>query len=118
MPTPRRTKGDHMLHADVVDSKTKAGVWMGEQDAFKTNQANVVEALKDSTDWVPIEGAIMIVSAQPAGITIIAPNPTLPGMIVLADGGSPQATQVLRAKGEELVRKSMAGLGIAELEAA
>ncbi|MEU9342079.1 hypothetical protein AB0D74_12780 [Streptomyces sp. NPDC048278] len=118
MPTPRRTKGDHLIYADVVDSKSKAGVWMGERDAFQAKQAEIMEALKDNTDWVPVENAIMVVSTEPAGITIIAANPTLPGVIVLADGGSPEASAQLQATGEELVRKLMAERGILEEEAA
>ncbi|MGP9017559.1 hypothetical protein ACT1U9_04005 [Streptomyces sp. BR1] len=46
MPIPRRSKGDHLLHADVVDSKSKAGVWMGEKANFKADQASISEALK------------------------------------------------------------------------
>lgn len=118
MPIPRRSKGDHLLHADVVDSKSKAGVWMGEQANFKADQANISEALKERTDWVDLENAVLVISTDPAGITVIAPNPTLPGMIVLADGGSPLASQILRDKGVELVRTTMAQLGIAEVEAA
>ncbi|GAA3834401.1 hypothetical protein GCM10022403_079040 [Streptomyces coacervatus] len=118
MPTPRRAKNDHLLYADVVDSKQKAGVWMGERDAFQTKQAEILEAVKDQADWVPVENAIMVVSTEPAGITFIAPNPTLPGVIVLADGGSPEASAQLQAAGEELVRKVMAERGIVEEEAA
>lgn len=60
----------------------------------------------------------MVVSSEPAGITVIAANPTLPGVIVLADGGSPEASAQLQAVGEELVRKVMAERGIVEEEAA
>lgn len=118
MPTPRRPKNDHLIYADVVDSKSKAGVWMGERDAFQAKQQQILETLKDRSDWVPVDNAIMVVSTEPAGITVIAPNPTLPGMIVLADGGSPEATSQLQAAGEELVRTAMSDLGIVEEEAA
>ncbi|MCZ0990401.1 hypothetical protein [Streptomyces diastatochromogenes] len=118
MPTPRRNKNDHLLYADVVDSKQKAGVWMGERDAFQAKQTEILEAVKDQANWVPVKDAIMVVSTEPAGITIIAPNPTLPGVIVLADGGSPEASAQLQAAGEELVRKVMAERGIVEEEAA
>ncbi|TCR22919.1 hypothetical protein EV578_104249 [Streptomyces sp. BK205] len=118
MPVQRRGKNDHLLHADVVDSKQKAGVWMGERDAFHAKQSEILEAIKDEADWVPIEGAIMVVSTEPAGITLIAPNPTLPGVIVLADGGSPAASARLQAVGEDMVRRAMAARGITEEEAA
>ncbi|MEU9335167.1 MULTISPECIES: hypothetical protein [unclassified Streptomyces] len=118
MPTPRRAKNDHLIYADVVDSKSKAGVWMGERDAFQAKQAEILEGVKDKTDWVPVENAIMMVSTEPAGITFIAANPTLPGVIVLADGGSPEASAQLQAAGEELVRKVMAERGIVAEEAA
>jgi hypothetical protein len=118
MPTPRRTKNDHLIHADVVDSKTKAGVWMGERSSFKEKQNQILEALKDNLAWVPLDDAIMVISTQPAGITLIAPNPTLPGLIVLADGGSPAATAQLQATGEDVVRRVMTDLGIAEEAAA
>src|SRR5690348_16687793 len=118
MPTPRRTKTDHLIHADVVDSKSKAGVWMGERASFQDKQRQILNVLKDNLDWVPLEGAIMAISTNPAGITLIAPNPTLPGLIVLADGGSPAASAHLQALGEDLVRKAMSDLGIAEEAAA
>ncbi|MBT2492081.1 hypothetical protein J7E96_26860 [Streptomyces sp. ISL-96] len=118
MPTPRRPKNDHLIYADVVDSKSKAGVWMGERDAFQAKQAEILNAVKDQANWVPVENAIMVVSTAPAGITVIAPNPTLPGMIVLADGGSPEASAQLQAAGEDLVRQVMGDLGIVEEEAA
>ncbi len=44
MPTPRRTKTDHLIHADVVDSKTKAGVWMGERASFQDKQRQILES--------------------------------------------------------------------------
>jgi hypothetical protein len=118
MPTPRRTKSDHLIHADVVDSKSKAGVWMGERASFQDKQGQILEALKDQLAWVPLDGAIMAISTNPAGITVIAPNPTLPGLIVLADGGSPAATAHLQVNGEDLVRKVMSDLRIAEEAAA
>ncbi|MFB7114023.1 hypothetical protein [Streptomyces sp. NPDC056291] len=118
MPTPRRNKSDHLIYADVVDSKSKAGVWMGERDAFQAKQADILNAVKDETDWVAVENAIMVVSTDPAGITFIAANPTLPGVVVLADGGSPEASAQLQAAGEKLVRKVMAERGILEEEAA
>ncbi|MFK4222127.1 hypothetical protein [Streptomyces sp. NPDC019890] len=118
MPTPRRTKNDHLIYADVVDSKSKAGVWMGAQDAYQAKQGQIMEALKDNASWVPLDNAIMVISTAPAGITVIAPNPTLPGLIALADGGSPAASAELQAVAEETIRKAMADLGIAEEEAA
>ncbi|MET9218667.1 hypothetical protein ABZX65_07775 [Streptomyces sp. NPDC003300] len=116
MPKARREKQDHLIYADVVDSKTKAGVWMGERASFRDEQGRILEALKDSTDWVGLDGAIMVISTEPAGLTVIAPNPTLPGVIVLSDGGSPAATARLQADGERQVRGVMAELGIAEEE--
>jgi hypothetical protein len=118
MPTSRRTKSDHLIYADVVDSKTKAGVWMGERASFQDKQRQILEALKDQLNWVSLDDAVMVISTEPAGITVIAPNPSLPGMIVLADGGSPAASASLQAAHEDIVRKAMADLGIAEEEAA
>ncbi|MEU5432992.1 hypothetical protein AB0G73_06385 [Streptomyces sp. NPDC020719] len=118
MPQARREKQDHLIYADVVDSKAKAGVWMGEQAAFQEKQGRIIEALKERTDWVELKDAVMVISTAPAGITVIAPNPTLPGVIVLADGGSPAASAKLQAAAEETVRAVMGELGIAEEEAA
>ncbi|MFE2141600.1 hypothetical protein ACFXA3_07565 [Streptomyces sp. NPDC059456] len=118
MPKPRREKQNHLIYADVVDSKSKAGVWMGERASFRDKQARILEAMKDRTDWVNLEGAVMVISTEPAGLTVIAPNPTLPGVIVLSDGGSPAASARLQADAEDQVRAVMAELGIAEEETA
>ncbi|MEV7556996.1 hypothetical protein [Streptomyces sp. NPDC089795] len=118
MPKPRKEKQNHLIYADVVDSKSKAGVWMGERASFRDKQGRILEALKDRTDWVSLEGAVMVISTEPAGLTVIAPNPTLPGVIVLSDGGSPAASARLQADAEEQVRAVMAELGIAEEETA
>jgi hypothetical protein len=117
MPQARREKKDHLIYADVVDSKSKAGVWMGERASFQEKQERIVEALKEQTDWVGLTDAIMLISTDPAGITVVAPNPSLPGVIVLSDGGSPAASGKLQATTEEKVRAVMAELGIAEEEA-
>lgn len=118
MPVPRRTKNDHLIYADVVDSKSKAGVWMGERVSFHDRQRQILEAVKDKLAWVPVEGGIMAISTEPAGIAVIAPNPTLPGVIVLANGGSPAATAEIQATYEAAIREAMADLGIAEEETA
>ncbi|MFI1866935.1 hypothetical protein [Streptomyces jumonjinensis] len=118
MPQARREKKDHLIYADVVDSKSKAGVWMGERASFQEKQGRIIEALKERADWVELKDAIMVISADPAGITVIAPNPTLPGVIVLADGGSSATSAKLQASAEETVREVMGELGIAEEEAA
>ncbi|MFJ2555485.1 MULTISPECIES: hypothetical protein [unclassified Streptomyces] len=101
-----------------MDSKSKAGVWMGERASFQENQGRIIEALKEGTDWVELKDAIMVIGSDPAGITVIAPNPTLPGVIVLSDGGSPATSAKLQAAAEEKVRTVMAELGIAEEETA
>lgn len=118
MPQARREKNDHLIYADVVDSKSKAGVWMGEQASFQENQNRIIEAVKEQTDWVELKNAIMVITTDPAGITVIAPNPTLPGVIVFADGGSPGATAKLQTAAEENIRAVMDDLGIAEEETA
>ncbi|MGH3735681.1 MAG: hypothetical protein ACRDT6_08670 [Micromonosporaceae bacterium] len=117
MPTPRRSKDDHLIYADVVDSDSKAGVWMGEREAFQANQSKIMEAVKDRTDWVSLKDAVMVITTDPAGITVIAANPTLPGMIVLADGGCPENSAKLQSMSEEVIRQVMADLGIAEEDA-
>ncbi|MGW4596651.1 hypothetical protein ACWEOA_15295 [Streptomyces sp. NPDC004457] len=118
MPQARREKKDHLIYADVVDSKSKAGVWMGERASFQEKQGRILEALKERTDWVELKDAVMVISTDPAGITVIAPNPSLPGVIVLADGGSPAASAELQATAEQQVREVMGELGIAEEETA
>jgi len=52
------------------------------------------------------------VSTEPAGIVVIAPNPTLPGIIVLADGGTRAGTERLRSQYTKLVREAMEQLEI------
>lgn len=103
MPKPREKKKNHLLHADAVDSRGKSGVWFGEREEFKTAQAEVLEAVKERIDWVPIENAVMAVSLDPPGIVVIAPNPSLPGIIVLADGATTANSEHLKQHYTQLV---------------
>jgi hypothetical protein len=107
MPTERPVKDNHLIYADAVQSRNKSGVWFGEQKAFKDHQANVLEKIKDRIDWVPLENAVLAVSIDPPGICIIAPNPSLPGIIVLADGATPENTATIRQRYIDLVRASI-----------
>lgn len=105
MPTPREKKQDHLLYADAVASRGKSGVWFGEREEFKATQTEVMEAIKDRFDWVSLEDAIMAVSLDPPGIVVIAPNPSLPGIIVLADGATAANTEQLKSEYTEMVRQ-------------
>lgn len=55
MPKPRRKKQNHLIYAEVVDSKSKVGVWMGERASFREKQGCSLDALKDRTEWVEVK---------------------------------------------------------------
>lgn len=112
MATERPVKDNHLVFADAVGSRGKSGVWFGEQQAFKAKQAHVLEVVKDEVDFVPLTDAILAISVDPPGICVIAPNPSLPGMIVLADGATPEATAVIKARYIESVRKAIEAVGL------
>jgi hypothetical protein len=105
MPKPREKKDNHLLYADAVASRGKSGVWFGEREEFKTTQSEVIEAVKDKINWVPIENAIMAVSLDPPGIVVMAPNPSLPGIMVLADGATAANTEHLKKQYTEVVQE-------------
>ncbi|MFI9208628.1 hypothetical protein ACIGW7_10835 [Streptomyces sp. NPDC053253] len=107
MPTPREKKENHLLYADAVDSRGKSGVWFGEREEFKTAQGEAMEVIKERIDWVPIENAVMAVSLDPPGIAVIAPNPSLPGIIVLADGATAANTEQLKQHYTKLVQGAL-----------
>jgi hypothetical protein len=104
VPTPREEKENHLLYADAVDSRGKSGVWFGEREEFRTAQSTAMEAIKERVEWVPVENAVMAVSLDPPGIALIAPNPSLPGVIVLADGATAANTEHLKQKYTQLVQ--------------
>jgi hypothetical protein len=112
MAVERKPKDDHLLYADAVGSRGKSGVWFGEVDAFQAKQAEVMEAVKEAVEWVPLDGAVLAVSIDPPGIAVIAPNPSLPGVIVLADGATPENEAVLKARYTEIVSQAVRSQGI------
>lgn len=87
------------------DSRAKAGVWFSEKVKFKANQKLILDALKDELDWVPLSGAIMIVNQKTPGIVIVAPNPSLPGIIALANGVTDSGTEKLQKSIEATLRR-------------
>jgi hypothetical protein len=107
MPRERAKKDNHLLYADAVGSRGKSGVWFGEREEFKATQVHVIDAIKERIDWVPVENAIMAVSLDPPGIAIIAPNPSLPGIIVLADGATNANSDYLVKHYTEIVRDAL-----------
>jgi hypothetical protein len=113
MATSRQQKDNHLLYADAVGSRGKSGVWFGEREAFQTHQSAVMESLKESVDWVTLDGAVMAVSLDPPGIIIMAPNPSLPGIIVLADGATRENSEVLKTRYTEKVAGVISALGLA-----
>src|SRR5262245_9254214 len=113
MPKPRQKKDNHLLYADAVASRGKSGVWFGERESFRSKQLDVMESLKERIDWVPLENAVMAVSLDPPGIAIIAPNPSLPGIIVLADGATTSNTEQIKRQFIETVRKVLDDADIA-----
>jgi len=107
MPKQRAKKDNHLLYADAVGSRGKSGVWFGEREEFKSAQVDVIDAIKEQIDWVPVENAIMAVSLDPPGIVVIAPNPSLPGIIVLADGATTANSEYLTKQYTEIVRGAL-----------
>ena len=107
MPKPRKRKTDHLIYADHTGSRGKSGVWFGEQTEFKALQAHVMGGIKEKINWIPLDGALLAIDADPPGITVIAPNPSLPGVIVVSDGSTPTATAALQERYTDLVRKQI-----------
>nr|WP_315598510.1 hypothetical protein [uncultured Cupriavidus sp.] len=93
-------------------SKYKAGVWFGDRKEFKDRQTKIMEAIKEKVAWIPVEGAIIAVREEPHGIVLIAPNPTLPGIIVLADGAGQRDTKRMQEAHIQLVQELAQSLSI------
>jgi hypothetical protein len=94
------------------DSKAKAGVWFAEKAKFKSNQKKVLAALKEQVDFLGLEGAIMVVNQKTPGIVLVAPNPSLPGIIVLSNGVTEAGTARLQKAMEAAIGKIVEDLGI------
>lgn len=103
MPVERPKKNDHLLIGEVAKSSSKAGIWFGEANAFKSRQKKILTELQDQIDWLKLPNAILAISQDPHGIVVIAPNPSLPGIIVLADGTTKSNTAKLQEKYTRLV---------------
>ena len=116
MPKQRAKKADHLIYADHTGSRGKSGVWFGERTEFKELQEKVLESIKENIDWIPLEGAILAIDADPPGITVIAPNPSLPGVIVLSDGSTSTASEALRNKYIDIVRQTLQSITQPNLE--
>jgi hypothetical protein len=112
MVTERPKKDNHLIYADAVGSRGKSGVWFGEQKAFKEQQVKIMEALREKLDWVPMSEAILAISVDPPGICVVAPNPSLPGIIVLADGATPENTAEIRQRYISSVREAIETCGL------
>ena len=95
MATRRPNKEDHLIPIDICDSRAKAGVWFGEKRGWKTMQNTILEKFKDDTNWVDIKKAILVISDKPEGVVLVAPNPSLPGIMVFANGTTASTTQQL-----------------------
>ncbi|KQV89544.1 hypothetical protein ASC91_13215 [Pelomonas sp. Root1237] len=102
-----------MIQADVTDSKAKAGIWFSEQKGFKSKQKKVMECIASKVDWIKLPGAILAISQKPHGIVVIAPNPSLPGIIVLADGTTKSNTEALQRRYTKLIEECTKSLSIA-----
>jgi hypothetical protein len=111
----RPKKVDQLIYADVTDSKAKAGVWFGETTAWKRNQKSIMAALRDRISWVNLPGAILAISDQPVGVVLIAPNPSLPGIFVVADGTTKTNTAKLQSQYSKLVAGLTKDQGIAPI---
>lgn len=55
MPKPRREKQNHLIYAEVVGSKSKVSVWMGERASFREKQGCILDALRDPAEWVEVK---------------------------------------------------------------
>lgn len=98
MATRRPTKEDHLIPIDICDSKAKAGVWFGDKRGWKSLQSSILEKFKDETNWVDVKKAILVISEKPEGVVLVAPNPSLPGIMVFANGTTPSSTDKLYKK--------------------
>jgi len=112
MPTRRPRKVDHLIYADVVDSKAKSGLWFSEKKSFRSRQRQIMECTKNQIDWITLRGAILAISRKPHGIVVIAPNPSLPGIVVLADGTTKANTEKLQRKYAAIVEKCAKQSGV------
>ena len=104
MAQRRKLKNDHLLYADAVGSTKKSGVWFASKEEFRPLQARAMEHVKEQTDWVAMENVVMVINLDPPGIAVIAPNPSLPGLIVLADGSTEENSKVIQEKYTKLVK--------------
>ncbi|WP_405853932.1 hypothetical protein OG407_00600 [Streptomyces sp. NBC_01515] len=114
MPKPREQKDNHLIYADAVGSRGKSGVWFGEREDIKAKQVTVMDAVKERVEWVPVEDAVMAISLDPPGIVLMAPNPSLPGIIVLADGATAENTEHLKKHYTEIVQDVLKDAKIAQ----
>ncbi|MFB0629112.1 hypothetical protein [Streptomyces sp. AB3(2024)] len=114
MPKPREQKDNHLIYADAVGSRGKSGVWFGDREDFKSKQVSVMDAVKERIEWVPVEDAVMAISLDPPGIVLMAPNPSLPGIIVLADGATSENTEHLKKHYTEIVQGVLTDANIAQ----
>lgn len=80
------------------DSRAKAGVWFAQQRAYKATQRKIIARLKEDEPYLDVKDAILIVDPDGRGVTLIAPNPSLPGIFVLPNGNTPLQTKRLQAE--------------------
>lgn len=108
----RKQKKDHLMFADIAKSRSKAGIWFQEAKSFRKHQRDAMRLVADQIDWVKLPNVIMAISQNPAGVVVIAPNPSLPGILVLADGTTTANTEKLQAKYTKIVAKCVEAVGV------
>jgi hypothetical protein len=112
MATQRKIKNDHLIPADRTASSKKAGIWFAQTERFKDTQNKIMENIKDKIDWVNLPDAILAINIDPPGVIVIAPNPTLPGIIVLVDGATSSTELELQQKYTKAVAAIVESMGI------
>ncbi|MFZ5987980.1 MAG: hypothetical protein ACOYWZ_12770 [Bacillota bacterium] len=113
---PKKPETDTAKGGGWGDSKAKAGIWFYEKQKFRVRQKKVIEELKKKVGYLNIEDAIMVVDPLIEGIAVVAPNPSLPGIIILADGPTQEKSCELQERVRSIVSEIMNDLDIKGVE--
>lgn len=112
MANERPVKDNHLIYADAVGSRGKSGVWFGEEEAFKKSQEDIMSSIKDKVSSIPLENAVIVINVDPPGVCVIAPNPSLPGIMVLADGATQENTNIIKDEYIKITKGVISTLGL------
>ncbi|MCZ7382496.1 MAG: hypothetical protein O8C64_13115 [Candidatus Methanoperedens sp.] len=96
----------------LYDSHSSNVLWMDTLENFKQNQSTVIKQLQEKYQTLPLEKTIMILSDDPQGIIVVAPNPNRPGMFIFSDAAKVRDAKKLREKMQKEISSLYGKLGI------